>query len=341
MNARPPKRGGPVLFYAATGDGVARVVVGARGAAEVEVGLENSGAQCVAVDPHDANRLYAGTFERGLYRSLDGGASWARVGDGIQHARVLSVALSPSQVERGRAVVYAGTEPSGLYRSEDDGATWRSLPALLEVASAPTWSFPPRPWTSHVRWIAPHHSDPLLLFVGIELGGVMRSRDGGETWEDRKPGSYHDSHVIATHPRDPRRVYEAAGEGVALSTDAGDTWRFADEGLRHRYVWGLAVDGIDPDLWYVSAAPGPAQAHGGRGHARAALYRKRGAGEWQIVMGAAHRLDRMPYALLTLPDHPGAVVAGFDDGRIHVSHDRGESWRELEATLPGIVALAA
>jgi len=332
-------RDGDRRLYAATGDGVARIALPTDGRVEVDLGLHGSRAQCVAVDPHNPDRVFAGTLDHGLFRSLDGARSWESVGEAIPQGRVLSVALSPSHLEGGRSVVYAGTEPTSLYRSKDDGATWSELPALLELPSAPTWSFPPRPWTSHVRWIAPHHHDPQLLFVGIELGGVMRSRDGGETWEDRKAGSYHDSHVVATHPRDVGRVYEAAGGGAALSEDAGDSWRSADEGLAHRYVWGLAVDPVDPDLWYVSAAPGPGQAHSGRGGAGAAVYRRRGGEAWRRV-GGDLGADRMPYALVTFPERPGSVLAGLDDGHLVASDDAGESWRQLDGRLPGIVALA-
>ena len=94
------------------------------------------------------------------------------------------MAVSPTN-----GAVYAGCEPSMLFRSDDGGATWRELESLRSIPSAPTWSFPPRPWTSHVRWIAPSPHDAGLLLVGIELGGLMWSEDGGETWEDHRPGA--------------------------------------------------------------------------------------------------------------------------------------------------------
>ena len=203
-----------IRLFATTGDAVARLDSPDGQRWETSSSLEGSGSQCVAVDPHDPDRVFAGTFDQGLWRSRDGGASWQRVGEGpggIAEGRVLSVAVSPSHRVDGVPAVYAGTEPSRLYHSEDDGATWRDFLRLPDLPSSDTWSFPPRPWTHHVRWIGLHHHDPHLIFAGIELGGVMRSRDGGATWEDRKPGSYHDSHAIATHPLDPTRVYEAAG----------------------------------------------------------------------------------------------------------------------------------
>jgi hypothetical protein len=332
-------------LFAATGDAVARVESRDGEHFDTTLGLVGSGAQCVAVDPGDLRRVYVGTFDDGVYRTLDGGASWEQVGGDIPHKRVLSVAIAPARRANGRAAVYVGTEPSTLYRSEDDGRTWQHLPRLTELPSAPSWSFPPRPYTSHVRWIAPHDRDPELLFVGIELGGVMRSRDGGATWEDRKPGSYHDSHALATHPAAPGRVYEAAGGGVALSTDAGDTWTPVDAGMDRHYVWGLAVDPTDPECWYVSASYGPRNAHDRRGDAQGVIFRKRGDAPWRALggedgQGLPRPLAQMPYALLTPRERPGALIAGLQNGELLGSDDYGETWRRLDVQLPELLALS-
>src|SRR3989441_1187203 len=88
----------------------------------------------------------------------------------------------------------------GVPLRRDRGESWRELDALLELPSQPNWSFPPRPWTSHVRWIAPSPYDANLLLVGIELGGLMRSSDGGESWQDHRPGAQPDVHSLAWHP---------------------------------------------------------------------------------------------------------------------------------------------
>ena len=68
--------------------------------------------------------------------------------------RVAGTDYSSVAVSAVDGAVYAGTEPSRLFRSDDRGESWRELKALLELPSRPRWSFPPRPWTSHVRWIA-------------------------------------------------------------------------------------------------------------------------------------------------------------------------------------------
>jgi photosystem II stability/assembly factor-like uncharacterized protein len=212
-----------------------------------------------------------------------------------------------------------------LFVSRDRGGSWRELESLREIPSAPTWSFPPRPWTSHVRWIAPSPHDAGLLLVGIELGGVMRSEDGGETWSDHRPGAQLDCHSLAWHPTSPGRAYEAAGGGAAWSSDGGATWAAADQGRDRHYTWALAVDPDDPDRWYVSASTGPFAAHGRNG-AEAVVYRWYGAGPWEPLDGLPRPLDHMPYAFAFVA---GQLLMGLSDGTVYASADAGDSWEPV------------
>jgi len=307
-----------VRLYAATGDAVARVDDG-----DVTLSLQGSGAQCIAAD---GDRAFVGTFDNGILRTLDGGATWRDVTDGIPHKRVLSVSISP------HGAVYAGTEPSSLFRSTDGGATWEDLAALRDVPSYDTWFFPPRPETHHVRWIAPHADDADAIHVGIELGGVLRTRDGGTTFEDRHPDAVIDPHVVHAHPRATDRIYAIGGDGVSFSLDSGDSWSRDTDGMDRFYTWGLAVDPGDPDTWYVSAAPDPFHAHG-EGDAEGRLFRRRRATSWE-PLGPAQA--DMPYALAS--PEPDTLVVGMRSGEIRVC--TGEDWRTLDAKLPGILQLA-
>jgi photosystem II stability/assembly factor-like uncharacterized protein len=243
-------------------------------------------------------------------------------------------------VSRADGAVYAGTEPSALYRSDDAGETWRELPGLLELPSRPTWSFPPRPWTSHVRWIAPSPHDAGLVLAGIELGGLMRSTDGGERWEDHRPGAQRDVHSLAWHPCVEGRAYEAGGGGVAWSEDAGETWQAADGGRDRHYAWSVAVDPVDPELWYVSASTGPFRAHGS-GDPQARVYRRENGG-WRVLAGGLpDPFPAMPYALVATEER---LFAGLANGELWASGDRGDSWSRCELrgeAPPRIVALAA
>jgi photosystem II stability/assembly factor-like uncharacterized protein len=319
-------------LYATTGREFARLEESDRGR-RVELSLRESGAQCLAVDPGDPDVIYVGLREGGVRRSRDGGSTWHDCR--LPEPGIFSLAVSPAD-----GAVYAGTEPSRLFRSDDGGESWRALDSLLGLPSRPTWSFPPRPWTSHVRWIAPSPHEAALILVGIELGGLMRSTDGGATWHDHRPGAQRDVHSLAWHPRAEGRAYEAGGGGVAFSVDGGDTWQAADDGRDRNYAWSVAVDPDDPDCWYVSVSTGPFAAHGGR-DPQARIYRRRVGGPWQALGGGLPEpLPAMPYALVAAP---GRLFAGLSDGRLWESADRGDTWQrcELEGeTLPAINALA-
>jgi photosystem II stability/assembly factor-like uncharacterized protein len=313
-------------LYAAGGDAVSVVEGGS-----VDTGLRERGARCLAVDTKDPDTLYVGTSDEGLYKSVDGGRSWDGL-SGIEHPRVTAVAVSPVD-----GAVYAGTEPSALFVSRDGGGSWRELEEMRKLPSQPTWSFPPRPWTSHVRAIALSYTDPDLVAAGIELGGVLRSTDGGETWQDQRPGAQPDCHSLSAHPEAPDLIYEAGGGGFARSTDFGDSWESVDGGMGLHYVWGLAVDVENPSLVYASAAPGPYRAHG-RGASGAAVYRKLGDEPWQATL---EDLDEFPYALCPDPEVSGAVYAGLGDGTILRGGEAGEGWEEFARVSRGLDALVA
>ena len=322
-----------VRLYAATGDAIVRIDE-SEGAWTTELSLRGSGAQCVTVDPADPECVYAGLRSAGVHKSRDGGQTWTDCG--LPEPEVFSLAVSAAN-----GAVYAGCEPSALFRSDDDGGTWRALEGLLDLPSRPSWSFPPRPWTSHVRWIAPSPHDPDLLLVGIELGGLMRSTDGGETWADHRPGAQRDVHSLTWHPRVPGRAYEAAGGGTAWSDDGGDTFQPADEGRDRHYAWSVAVDPEDPDLWYVSASTGPYAAHRG-GDPQARIFRRRGReAAWHALgRGLPEPLPAMPYALVATEER---LFAGLADGQVCQSLDRGETWERLdlgEDPPPALVALS-
>ena len=326
MNATSSR---PARLYAATGDAVARLDE-TDGGWSIGLSLSGSGAQCIALDPADPDTVYTGLREGGVRRTRDGGREW--VDCGLPSPDVFSVAVSPVD-----GAVYAGTEPSALFRSDDRGETWRELEGLLELPSRPTWSFPPRPWTSHVRWIAPSPHDADVILVGIELGGLMRSTDGGETWQDHRPGAQPDVHSLAWHPRVEGWAYEAGGGGAAWSEDGGETWHPADEGRDRHYTWSVAVDPDDHELWFVSASTGPYAAHGRR-DPQARIYR-RVVDAWRALEGGLpDPFPAMPYALVATD---GRLFAGLADGQLSESVDRGDTWRKCVLRGDSLTRLVA
>ena len=288
----------------------------------VETRLDGRRVECLAVDDRVPDRVLAGTWD-GLFLSDDHGEPFERVATDVlapdenELDAVTALAVSPDDPE----TVLVGTEPSRIYRSTDGGRNAERTSGLQGVPSADEWSFPPRPDTHHVRWIAIHPTDPDRWYVGIEAGALVVTPDGGETWIDRPDGSRLDTHAIATHPAAPERVYVAAGDGYAESDDCGERFGTPSAGLDHGYVWGLAVDPGDPDRVLVSAASGAGAAHR-RGEAY--LYRKAewsGTGDhsgepvWERLDDRGIPTGEGTYrAVLAAGTGPGAIWALNDQG---------------------------
>src|SRR6516164_8918578 len=201
---------------------------------------------CLAADPLVHRRAWCGTHRGGVFRSDDGGGSWQSVG----LAGRLIMAVTASAVERD--VVWVGTEPSEVWRSADAGTTWEQTRPLETLSSSPEWSFPPRPETHHVRWIAAHPIDPKRLWVAIEAGALVSTIDGGRTWRDRVPGGPWDTHELAIHRNAPETLRVSAGDGYFESDDAGATWRSPTGGLEVHYLRSVAIVPERPDVVVIS-----------------------------------------------------------------------------------------
>ena len=281
--------------------------------------LDGVSASCVATG---GGRVLVGIRGDGARLSSDGGVSWERID--LPERNVLSVAVSGAD-----GALYAGTEPSRLFVSRD--GPWTELEALQEIPSKDRWSFPPRPWTHHVRWIAPDPHVSERLLVGIELGGVMYSEDAGRTFTDHRPGAKRDAHCLAWHPSVEGRAYQAAGDGAAWSLDGGISWEAVDTGRDLRYCWALALDPADPDRWYVSAASGPRAAHAGEDAAGRVYVWDDGA--WRALELPG---ESMPYALAAMD---AELLAAMADGRILNSGDRGETWAETGVRVGSVLAM--
>jgi hypothetical protein len=171
-----------------------------------------------------------------MFRSDDGGRSWQSVG--LARGLIMAVSVSPTK----RDVVWVGTEPSKVWRSADAGRTWQQTSSLETLPSSSQLSFPPRPDTHHVRWIACHPLAPKRLWVAIEAGALVSTIDGGRTWHDRVPSGPYDTHEIAIHPKAPDTLRVSAGDGYFESDDAGATWRSPRTGLEVRYLRSVAID---------------------------------------------------------------------------------------------------
>jgi photosystem II stability/assembly factor-like uncharacterized protein len=138
----------------------------------------------LAIDPADANIMYAGTGAwvgggHGVYKSTDAGETWSPVNQGMLDYRISALAVDPIRPE----TVYAGGDSGELFKSTDGGQTWADLSQGLRVQEY----FPPRT----IRTIVVDPAAPDTVYLLGDNVGVMVSYDGGLRWRAlAKPGEY-------------------------------------------------------------------------------------------------------------------------------------------------------
>jgi photosynthesis system II assembly factor YCF48-like protein len=293
--------------------------------------LKGTNPQCIAFDFRSPSRVYCGTFDDGLWKTNDGGQTWIRIG----RADISSNAVMSISVSSLEACVYVGTEPSALYRSDDGGESWRRLSGLNNLKSSTFWSFPPRPSTSHIRWIESDANKPGYVFVAIEAGALVQSRDGGKTWIDKVEGGPYDSHTLATHQKAPKRLYSAAGDGYFESLDYGSSWKTPAVGLKHHYVYGLAVNPSDPQNVIVSASQSPWRAHSIEG-AHSLIYRKsrENNGEWKVISDGLPEPSGTIISMLAANPNAAEEFYAINNRGLFFSTNSGISWSMLDISWP-------
>jgi photosystem II stability/assembly factor-like uncharacterized protein len=322
----------------ATDSAVLRVDT-ADGSVRQARGLEGYHPTFLASAPAEPGRAWCATSRGGLFRSDDGGASWEP--SGLDGEHLMTVTVSPSAPD----LVWAGTEPSALWRSEDGGGRWEPVLGMLELPSSSEWSFPPKPQTHHVRWIACHPSDPGRLWLAIEAGALITTPDGGRTWKDRVTGGPYDTHELAIHPAEPDKLRVAAGDGYYDSVDGGRSWSPHEDGLDITYLRSAAIDPGDPSVVVVSGASGPRSAYVA-GHADGRVYRREGTGAWERITRGWPEPPETIAPLLTPGTAAGELWAADERG-VHASTDGGRSWSRAAALdrtpnhLRGFVVLNA
>ena len=210
--------------------------------------------------PRDSRTLYASLFEKGVYRSDDGGKTWQRKSEGlgspenlrccrlIRHADGTLLGLVTAKRLPGGEYTLSGT---GLYRSTDKGEHWTKITDALPLY----W---PKDFTVH-----PKKSDTVLLGAGNvrghEEGALYRTTDGGKAWEKLvRKGPEHFSAFY--HPDKDGWIYMtltegAPGAGLWLSRDDGKTWDPFD-GLPFSNVQRVHLNPADKDHIFVTTFGG-------------------------------------------------------------------------------------
>jgi photosystem II stability/assembly factor-like uncharacterized protein len=288
--------------------------------------------------------ILAGT-EDGVYRSGDG-HSWQE--GGLQGKTIRALTAAPG------GAAYAGTQPAALYRSEDGGETWSEVESLRRVPGAEEWGLPGDPSASRALAIVFDAARPSRCWVGVEVGGIMTSEDGGATWTAGMAGQNPDIHGIAQDPARPEVLYATTGfgrlgpgsapesqstAGLYRSEDGGATWSYVWPDLEHRYTRPMCVDRRAPHALTVASSPNfRASVHDSEG-AQSMLYQSvDGGSTWRSLGDAAHSPSATNLTAVAPGEEPGGVLAGTETGELWRVSGAGE-WTLLASGLPSVQAI--
>ena len=302
------------------------------------------GVQAIAVHPENRSIVFmAGTD--GAYRSDDHGNRWEKLPLPVANRQVWSFLIHP----RNPNILYLGTAPVGVLRSDDGGANWRSLPG----ATLP--EYVKMPYPNRVVSLQAHPLDPDTLFAGMEVGGVMRSTDAGETWRDlsaplirlseadprlRKTRETDnelegvlDIHALSISEAAPESVFLASRLGLFRSDNRGEDWidmRF-DRTFAHDYSHDITVSPTDAKTLYTCMARDVFSEDGW-------LFQSRDLGaNWsEVPLGRA--VDGTAMALAFDPARSERMHLLSMRGQVLSSADGGVNWSE--SRLPGGVTWA-
>lgn len=290
----------------------------------------------IVIDP-ESGLIFAAAFHGSVHVSADGGRTWELRDNGLNERNMYSLALVPLN---GGLRLYAGTEPAQLFYSDDFGLQWTELPGLRSVPSVPEWSFPAPPHVAHLKHINFDPNTPTTIFASIEVGGLLKSTDAGQSWQELR-GVYEDVHRLVVDHRNPKRMYVTGGNGLYVTSDGGVNWEHWTS--RQDEIGGypdmLVYPPKEPELMFIAAAhENPASWR--RTHfAGARISRSRDGGRsWEVLRNGLP--DRMQASIeaMCLEDwgESCSVFAGTTAGDVYCSDDGGDSWVRIISGLAPI-----
>ncbi len=293
----------------------------------------------VLVHPTEPSTVLAGTVD-GVWISTDHGATFTRAAfpDTIQIWSFLVDRRDPDRI-------LAGASPVNFYRSDDRGRTWRALPDS-GIAEREKCAFRHR-----AMRMVQHPTRPDVLYAALEVNGVVRSDDFGETWVDcsehlvelsklphlkskiltqNEAEGMLDGHAITMSAADPDAVLLACRMGIFRSTDQGRTWQDLELKRFSPITYGrdIRVDSKDPRTLYAALSVAAASHDG-------AVYRSTDVGKTWTRFDKVQVHGTIMSLCISERDPNEVYIGARYEGEVFGTRDGGRTW--TPTPIPGPV----
>lgn len=199
-------------------------------------GADWPGIHSILVDPRDRRRLLLAVSCGGVWESRDDGGTWQNIGEGIRAEFMPPDQAYDPGIQDAHRIAWATSNPdtiwmqhhNGIFVSENGGLNWREIENA--APSAFGFAVAVHPNDPRTAWFVPGIKDELRVACDGALC-VMRTRDGGDTWEQLRVGlpQEHAYHLVFRHSLDVSEdgrtlAFGSTTGSVWISEDAGDSW---------------------------------------------------------------------------------------------------------------------
>ncbi|MFK7907928.1 MAG: WD40/YVTN/BNR-like repeat-containing protein, partial [Chitinophagales bacterium] len=196
----------------------------------------------IGFHPTDANTIYVGAPQGGVWKTTDAGISWTSTTDELPTLGISSIVVDYDDPD----IVYIGTGDRdasdapglGVWKSTDAGATWASSNSGMGNRT--------------VGMMVMHPTNSSIILAATS-GGIYKTTNAGVSWTQEQSGNFKD---IEYKPTDPNTVYAAASGSFYRSTNAGDSWTLLNstQGIPDAYRMVIAVTPDNPSVVYALAS---------------------------------------------------------------------------------------
>lgn len=279
----------------------------------------------VHTHPDRPGDVLAGT-DQGLYRYTEETGRFDHIPSPMDNLHILKIAQAPHNPE----FIVCGTRPAEIFLSRDDGVNWKRV--WLDASTECWFINTPRVTSIHFD-----PSEQSTIWITVEIDGVFRSTDDGQTWELIIRGLHdNDTHdlVFRDHDDGSREILCSTEDGVHRSTDNGETWeQLQIPEAKWDYFRSLKQPQENSDTVIASVGDKPS------GEAGNLLVSRDFGRSWKVC-GMSHAANSTIWSIGTNAADTNLLYAATIFGQIFKSIDGGENWRKMDRELGEIRMIA-